>query len=112
MRPDPVLQLLGLAQKAGGVKSGEFMTENTIKDGKSFLCIVAEDASDNTKKEFRDMCEYYEVPFVLYGTKESLGHAIGKEFRASLSVTNEDLANGLRNKISGPAGTPEIGGSL
>ena len=35
MRPDPVLQLLGLAQKAGCVKSGEFMTESTIKEGKA-----------------------------------------------------------------------------
>ena len=32
MRPDPVLGLLGLAQKAGCVKSGEFMAENMIED--------------------------------------------------------------------------------
>lgn len=100
MRPDPVLQLLGLAQRAGAVKSGEFMTENTIKDGKSFLCIVASDASDNTKKQFEDMCKYYKVPYIAYGTKESLGHAIGKEFRASLCVTNENLANGIKNKLN------------
>lgn len=100
MRPDPVLQLLGLAQRAGAVKSGGFMTENTIKDGKSFLCIVASDASDNTKKQFEDMCKYYKVPYIAYGTKESLGHAIGKEFRASLCVTNENLANGIKNKLN------------
>lgn len=100
MRPDPVLQLLGLAQRAGAVKSGEFMTENTIKDGKSFLCIVASDASDNTKKQFEDMCKYFKVPYIAYGTKESLGHAIGKEFRASLCVTNENLANGIKNKLN------------
>ena len=100
MRPDPVLQLLGLAQRAGAVKSGEFMTENTIKDGKSFLCIVASDASDNTKKQFEDMCKYHKVPYIAYGTKESLGHAIGKEFRASLCVTNENLANGIKQKLN------------
>ena len=100
MRPDPVLQLLGLAQKAGSVKSGEFMTESTIKEGKSFLCIVAQDASDNTKKEFSDMCEYYKVPYVVYGTKETLGHAIGKEFRASLCITNEAFATGIKEKIN------------
>lgn len=100
MRPDPVLQLLGLAQRAGAIKSGEFMTENTIKAGKSFLCVVAEDASDNTKKQFNDMCNHYKVPFVIYSTKENLGHAIGKEFRASLCVTNEDLANGIKKKLN------------
>lgn len=92
MRPDPVLQLLGLAQRAGGVKSGEFMTENTIKEGKSFLCIVAKDASDNTRKKFSDMCSYRNVPYMEYSDKESLGHAIGKEMRASMCVTNESLA--------------------
>ena len=98
MRPDPVLQMLGLAQKAGSIKSGEFMTESTIKDGKAFLCVVAKDASDNTKKRFRDTCSYYEVTYIAYSDKESLGHAIGKEFRASLCVTNEQLAEKIRNK--------------
>ena len=98
MRPDPVLQLLGLAQKAGAVKSGEFMTENTIKEGKAYLCIVSADASDNTRKNFRDMCSYREVPYMEYSDKESLGHAIGKEFRASLCITNEQLAQQIQKK--------------
>ncbi len=98
MRPDPVLQLLGLAQKAGCVKSGEFMTETTIKENKAFLCVVARDASDNTRKAFNDMCSYYKVPYMEYSDKESLGHAIGKEFRASLCVTDEGLARQIQNK--------------
>ena len=96
MRPDPVLQLLGLAQKAGGIKSGEFMTESTIKEGKSHLCIVA---ADNTRKQFSDMCSYYDVPYLEYSDKENLGHAIGKEFRASLCVTNEKLAQQILIKV-------------
>ena len=98
MKGDPVLQLLGLAQRAGGVKSGEFMTENTIKEGKSFLCIVATDASDNTRKKFSDMCAYRDVPYMEYSDKVSLGHAIGKDFRASLCVTNAGLAEQIRKK--------------
>ena len=99
MRPDPVLQLLGLAQKAGSVKSGEFMTENTIKDGSARLCIVAADASDNTRKKFKDMCEYYKVPYMEYSDKESMGHAIGKEYRASLCVTNDGFAGQILKKV-------------
>ena len=99
MRLDPVLQLLGLAQKAGGIASGEFMTENTVKDGKSHLCIVAADASANTRKQFKDMCSFHKVPYMEYADRESLGHAIGKEFRASLSVTNEQLALQILKKV-------------
>ena len=99
MRPDPVLQLLGLAQKAGMVKSGEFMTESTIRSGRAFLCIVAADASDNTRKQFRDMCGYHNVPYTEYSDRESLGHAIGKEYRASLCITDEQFAQKIKDKI-------------
>ncbi len=100
MRSDPVLSFLGISQKAGCVKSGEFMTENMIKEGKAFLCIVAGDASDNTKKKFRDMCAHRGVPLDEYSDMGSLGHAIGKDFRASLCITDEKLAQQLHNKIS------------
>ena len=101
MKPDSVLQLLGLAQRAKGVGSGEFMTESQVKEGKSHLVIVAQDASANTKKQFNDMCTYYKVPYREYADKETLGHAIGKEFRASCSVTNENLAQEILKKIDG-----------
>ena len=67
------LSLLGLAAKAGKIVSGEFATENAVKAGKAFLVLTAEDASDNTKKKFRDMCTFYQVPFYSIGTKEELG---------------------------------------
>ena len=101
VKPDKVLQLVGMAQRAHGVASGEFMTETTVKSGKACMVIVAEDASVNTKKQFQNMCEFYRVPIRIYGTKDSLGHAIGKEMRASLSVTNEGLANEIMSKIDG-----------
>ena len=78
MKQDRVLSLIGLATKAGKCASGEFMTENETKSGKAALVIVAEDASDNTKKKFRDMCKFYEVPIYFYGDKDTLGHAMGK----------------------------------
>lgn len=99
MRPDKVLSMLGLAAKAGAIASGEFSTEKSVKEGRAFLVIVAEDASDNTKKHFRDMTAFYEVPMYTYSQKEILGHAIGKEFRASLAVNNENFAKSIIDKI-------------
>lgn len=99
MKPDKVLSMLGLAAKAGNIASGEFSTEKSVKEGKAYLVIVAGDASDNTKKHFRDMTTFYEVPMFIYSEKETLGHAIGKEFRASLSVNNEGFAKSIAEKI-------------
>ena len=100
MKPDKVLSMLGLAAKAGAIVSGEFSTEKSVKEGKAFLVIVAADASDNTKKHFRDMTTFYEVPMYEYASKEMLGHAIGKEFRASLAVNNENFAANIEGKIT------------
>ena len=75
---DKVLSLIGLAMKAGRCTSGEMMTENETKAGKAKLVVVASDASENTKKKFRDMCKFYRVPICFYGDKDTLGHAMGK----------------------------------
>ena len=93
-----VLSLLGLACRAGYVVSGEYATESAIKSGKAKICVLAEDASDNTKKHFHDKCSYYGVPVIEAGTKEELGKAIGKEFRASSTVTDKSFAEGLLKK--------------
>ena len=95
MKPDKVLSLLGLSARAGKIASGEFAAETAVKRGKAAVVIVAEDASDNTKKLFHDKCSFYEVPVFDYGTKETLGHAIGKEFRASIAVLDAGLANAI-----------------
>ena len=64
-----ILNLIGLATKAGKTVSGEFMTEKTVKTGKASLVIISEEASENTKKMFTNMCTYYEVPIYFLGGK-------------------------------------------
>ena len=93
------LSLIGLATKAGKTVSGEFCTEKEVKSGTAVLVIVAEDASDNTKKKFKNMCDFYKVPIYFYKDKDTLGHAMGKEFRASLAVLDEGFAKGIKKQI-------------
>ncbi|MFV0529496.1 MAG: L7Ae/L30e/S12e/Gadd45 family ribosomal protein [Lachnospiraceae bacterium] len=99
MSENNVLQMLGLAMKAGKVASGEFSTEKAVKTGKALLVLVAADASENTKKKFTNMCEYYDVPLYDIATKEELGHFIGKEFRASIAVLDHNFATSIIGKI-------------
>lgn len=88
-----------MAMKAGKVVSGEFSTEKSVKGGQAQLVIVSEDASDNTKKMFSNMCEFYKVPRCLCGTKEELGYAIGKAIRASLAITDERFAEAISERL-------------
>lgn len=99
MKQNKILSLVGLATKTGKTASGEFSTEKSVKEGKACLVIVSVESSDNTKKKFTNMCTFYKVPMYLYGTKDELGAAMGKEFRASLAVNDRGLAEAIRKQL-------------
>ena len=92
--------MLGLAMRAGKVASGEFATEKAVKEYRAYLVIVASDASENTQKKFRNMCQYYKVPYLVFETKEELGSIIGKEYRTSLAVCDKNFAEVIREHLS------------
>ena len=99
MHNDPVLSMIGIAAKSGNVVSAEFSTEKAVKTRHAYLVIVSAEASGNTKKSFCNMTDFYHVPCYCYGSKEALGRCIGKEFRASLAVTDENLAKAVEKKL-------------
>ena len=96
---DRVLSMLGLAARSRNVVSGGFATEAAVKEGKAALVIIAEDASGNTRKKYSNMCDFYNVPFAIHGTKDVLGHSMGKEERSVLAVTDEGFANSIRKHL-------------
>ena len=100
MRQNKILSLIGLATKAGKTMSGEFSTEKAVKTGVACVVLVSEEASENTRKKFQNMCTFYEVPLYFYGTKLELGAAMGKEFRASLAVTDPGLSNAIIKELA------------
>jgi ribosomal protein L7Ae-like RNA K-turn-binding protein len=95
--------------RAGKLKSGEFAVLEAVRHNKAKLVIISEDASDNTKKMFSDKCSYYNVPVEFFGDKEELGHAIGKEVRTSLAITDDGFAQSIRkNLLSTKRSTEEM----
>jgi ribosomal protein L7Ae-like RNA K-turn-binding protein len=94
------LNLIGLATKAGKTKSGEFSTEQSVKKNRACLVVVSEEASNNTKKMFQDMCRYYHVECICLGSKAELGRACGKEMRASLAVEDVGFAEAIGKQMT------------
>ena len=45
------------------------------------------------------MCTFYDVPLYFFGVKTELGHAIGKEFRASLAVNDRGMAQAIEKHL-------------
>ena len=100
MEEKKFLSLLGLCRRAGRLVSGQEMVETGIRDGSALLVLVAADASDNTKKRFRDKCTYYEVPFYCVFSKEKIGAALGYELRAAVAVTDEGFAKKMTRLLN------------
>ncbi len=99
MTEDRILGLLGMAQRAGRVASGGFAVEKLIQSGRAVLVIVAKDASENTRKMFRNKCEFYEVAYAEISTREKLGRAIGKEERVSIALEDEGFSGAILKLI-------------
>ncbi len=96
---DKVLSLLGLATRSRNVVSGGFATEQAVKSDNACLVIIAEDASGNTRKKYSNMCEFYEVPYAYHGTKEVLGHSMGRAERSVLAVTDKGFADSIQKHL-------------
>ena len=95
---DRLLSMLGIAQKAGKVVSGGFLCEKSIKARQARLVIRAVHAQKNTVSTSSNKCTFYNIPFCFYGTKQTLGHAIGKEERSCVAITDQGLADSI-NKL-------------
>jgi len=94
--------MIGLAARAGKVSSGEFSAEKAISGRKAGLCILAEDASDNTKKHFGDMCSYRGITILEFDmTKDKLGHMIGRKDRAVITVDDTGFSKTILKIIEG-----------
>lgn len=87
--------MLGLANRARKIISGEELAVKEIRSGKAKLILISADASANTTKKITDKCISYHVPYKVVENRFSLGKAIGKEARVVVAV----LDNGFAKKL-------------
>ena len=99
---DKIYSFLGLATRAGKVVSGDDSTLLDLKKGNIKLIIVAKDASENTKKLFKDKASYRNIPYVYFSNKLQLGYAIGKAPRATLGLKDINFANKILELMEMP----------
>lgn len=99
MNKQKILQLLGLATRARMTISGEEMAVTEVRKGKAKLVFIAEDASENTSKKLTNKCNSYNVDLRVFGTRFELGHAIGKEERVVIAITDAGFAKKMISLI-------------
>jgi len=111
MNNDPVLRMIGLSMRAGKLVFGSNLVVSAIRSpNKPKLVLIAEDASDNTKKKVIDGCTFHSVKYLNTQYSGSVfSKTIGKTFDVMVvAVTDDGLAKTIINKINDP-GVAESG---
>ena len=99
MNEDRILNLIGLAQRAGKLSSGDFIVEKAMKKKTPKLVLLAGDCAANNEKKYIQLAELHHIPLRKVGSKETLGAAIGKEVRVVVAVEDDGFAKALLKEI-------------
>ena len=94
-----IYSFLGIARKGGNVSIGFDSTKISIEKNKSFLVIIALDASDKTKKNIKFICDKYNCKYIEFGEKELLGKSLGRKVVSVLSITDKNISSYLINNV-------------
>ena len=100
MVDNKVYGLLGISAKAGKVISGTDIVLENIAKRKISLVIVAEDASEKTKKNIKFFCEKENIDIIVFGNILKNSKAIGKENRAVIGIKEQNLAEAIKKQIN------------
>lgn len=95
MKQPQWFSLLGLAARARKLVTGEELVIKSIRKKDVYLVIVANDASELTKKKLQDKCNFYNVTLKIGADRGELGSAIGKHERVVVGVIDEGFAQKL-----------------
>lgn len=93
-RDRSVLQLVGLARRAGYAVVGTQAVRVAARRGELSVVIVAEDATENARKRMRGLTLEPKLEVVTFGTRSGLGQAVGR--RQAVVVGIRDRGLGFR----------------
>lgn len=94
-----IYTLLGFAQKAGKIISGSTSVEIMLGKPECKLVIIAEDAPQSLNKQIIFKCDNLNQIYIIFGTKDGLGSAIGKSQRTVVIVKDANIAKAIRNIV-------------
>ena len=96
-RPDrapdqALLDLLGLAARAGGIIRGTDAVRGGIRKGEVVLAILASDGSPTQLRKLTPLLEARGVPYRVLLDRERLGSAVGRGPLSAVGLTNRGFA--------------------
>lgn len=94
-----VLQLVGLARRAGHVVVGTRAVKDSAARGGVHLVVISRDATENAVKRLRGLLEEPGLEVISFGTRAGLGRAVGRQEAVVVGICDR----GLGRRIAGEA---------
>ena len=92
---------IGLATKASKIVAGTDACIESIENKSVKLILIAKDASDRTKKIFKEKCNSSNIPIYEICEIESLSRACGKLNKAVIGIKEKGFAESIIKIING-----------
>ncbi|MCM0600282.1 ribosomal L7Ae/L30e/S12e/Gadd45 family protein [Periweissella ghanensis] len=90
-----VLQLLGLARRAGALITGEEMVLKAVRNHKAHLVLIASDTGKSTFKKITDKASFYNVAVIADYDRATLSDATGMA-RSIYAINNAGFAKKIK----------------
>lgn len=95
---------LGLARAAGRLALGHWQCRQAMGRGAVVLLVVAQDASDGTRRRLVESARRAGARCVVWGTQQELGEATGTTPKAVVGFLDSGLAAGFLRAVGAGAG--------
>lgn len=87
--------MIGLAQKAGKVRFGVYLTLSSCESGKAKTVIIPSDLGGSNRRSIEAKCKNTLVPYIILSDKASLGKACGRDSVSALCVCDENFGRAI-----------------
>ncbi len=89
MNEHRICTMIGFAARARKCVSGATAVESAIRSRKAKLVVLDKESSENSKKNYQNLCEHYKIPYIEITNP---GLAIGKPDRLCLAILQKEFA--------------------
>ncbi len=88
---------LGIAKRAGKIVAGHAIVVENISS--AALVILADNASERTKRKIIKLCQDQQKELVCYGKSGDYAQALGSKAPVVLAILDKSFSNALMNKF-------------
>ena len=90
-----ILNMIGLAVRAGKVKFGVFSASLACDKGQAQLVVIPSDLGGSNKRSIEGKCKSTLTPIIVVGDKEALSKACGRENVTAVAICDENFKSAI-----------------